>query len=139
MYIKINVLLFTQAIIFASQAMHSPISANSANEQRQIISTQNTRNQHHNLVIIVKQLANIHKVDLKELSVECHHFKKINGRLPAISEAVQIAANLKKQYIRQDEISQTIMSHIFVDQDNLQSPSLEGYQHAESIMDHLGI
>ena len=138
MYKKINVLLITQAIIFASQAMHSPISANSANGQRQITFTQSTCNQHHNLVIIVKRLANIHKIDLKELSVECHHFKKINGRLPIISEAVQIAANLKKQYIRQDEISQSIMNHLFMHQDNLQS-SLELYEHAESIMDHLGI
>jgi hypothetical protein len=139
MYIKINVLLITQTIIFSNQAMHSPISANSANEQRQIISTQNTRNQHHNLVIIVKQLAKNHKLDLKELCIECNHFKKINGRLPIIREAVQIATNLKKQYIRQEEISQSILSHIFVHQDDIQLPSLAGYMHANSIVDHLGL
>jgi hypothetical protein len=139
MYKNLKLLLTTQTIIFAIQAMHSPIRANSENGPRLLVAPQNIQNQHHNLVIIVKQLAKNHKLDLKELCLECHHFKKMNGRLPLISEALTIAANLKKQYLRQDEISHDIMSHIFVDQENTQAPRLEGYQHADSILDHLDI
>jgi hypothetical protein len=139
MYQSLKLIITASTLISSTQAMHSPIRANSENSQRQFVASQSIQNQHHNLVIVVKQLAKNQKIDLKELCIECHHFKKINGRLPLISEARHIAANLKKQYIRQDEISQAIMSHIFVDQDNTQSPSLEGYQHADSILDHLDI
>jgi hypothetical protein len=139
MYQSIKLIITATTLISLTQAMHSPIRANAENDQSQLVAPQNIQNQHHNLVIVVKQLAKKQKIDLKELCIECHLFKKMNGRLPLINEAVTIAANLKKQYIRQDEISQAIMSHIFVDQDDTQAPRLEGYQHADSIVDHLDI
>lgn len=139
MYINLQLLLIIQSLITLTHAMYSPINADSENQQRQVTSSQIRHNPHYNLVIIVKQLAQSQKLELKELCHECYHFKKLNGRLPIITEATVIAANLKKQYIRQEEISNDIMSHLFSDNDNIQSPSLEGYHHADSIVDHLDI
>jgi hypothetical protein len=128
-----------QSFIILTEAMHSPIRLTLENDQPQLSAPPIVRNQHYNLVIIVKQLASNHMLDLKELCTECHHFKKTYGRLPMISETVSIAINLKKQYIRQEEISHDIMSYLFIDNDTLQSPNLEGYHHADSIVEHLGI
>jgi hypothetical protein len=139
MFINLKSIIIMQSLIILTEAMHSPIRLNLENDQRQILASPTVRNQHHNLVIIVKQLASNHMLDLKELCTECHHFKKTYGRLPMISEAVSIALNLKKQYTRQEEISNDIMSYLFIDNDNLQSPNLEVYHHADSIVDHLGI
>jgi hypothetical protein len=135
MYIKILLLTVTHLLITST---HAAISVNLANE-RQLITPQQISNQHYYLVKTIKMLAKKQELDLKELSLECYHFKKINGRLPIIREAVQIATNLKKQYIRQEEISQSIINHLFVPQDDIQLPSLAGYNHADSIVDHLGL
>ncbi len=136
MYIKILLLTVTNLLITATNAMNTYIGVNLANE-RQLITPQHISNQHYYLVQTIKMLAKNQKLDLQELSLECYHFKKINGRLPIIRETVQIAANLKKQYIRQEEISKSIMNHLFLHQDKMQWPSLEGCDHADSIVGHL--
>jgi hypothetical protein len=138
MYIKILLLTATHLLITSSNAMHAPIGLNLANE-RQLITPQQISNQHYYIVTTIKMLAKNQKLDLKELTLECCHFKKTHGRLPIIGEAVQIAANLKKQYIRQEEISKSIMNLLFLHQDDMQLPSLEGYHHVDSIVKHLGL
>ena len=137
MYKNIQLLLVMQSIISLTQAMHGPISDESVTMPKQLRTTESLINQEHNLVINIKQIAKHQKLDLKELCIECYHFKKVNGRLPIVSEAMLIAVNLKMQYVRQDEISQAIMRHLF-DFDNY-TQSLEGYQHADSILDYLDL
>ena len=94
--------MISLTLISLTQAMDSPIIANSASNQIQLTNPQLRRSQRYLLEITIKQLANHHELDFHELSKECKHFQQTYKRLPLIRETITIAANLKKQYIRQN-------------------------------------
>ena len=132
--------MISLTLISLTQAMDSPIIANSASNRIQLTNPQLRRSQRYLLEITIKQLANHHELDFHELSNECKHFQQTYKRLPLIRETITIAANLKKQYIRQSELGLQIMSHLFNDnEDEIQSPKLDGYERADAIMAHLEI